>query len=209
MAATNKYIDYINILKEKHVGSKINKLTILDVYKKSKYYVLMCICDCGNKHSQSISQILSGKSTRCKKCSSIYMNKDRGTYRGDNSSEYNAWRAMKSRCNNKKNKHYNRYGGRGITFCDRWECFNSFLKDMGLSNGLTLDRINNDGNYEPNNCRWATRKEQSLNRSTNIFLTAFGDTMTVSEWSIKLGVNRKNILYRYHKGFDHEKCLVK
>lgn len=89
--------------------------------------------------------------------------------------EYSTWHSMKQRCFNSKNPYYPRYGGRGITICDRWLKFEKFLEDMGLRPaGRTLDRINNDGNYEPGNCRWATHKEQCRNRVSNRVLTLKG-----------------------------------
>jgi len=102
---------------------------------------------------------------------------------------YRSWCNMKERCHNTKNSEYKNYGSRGITVCKRWLKFENFLEDMGLCpRGLTLDRINNDGNYEPSNCRWTTRKEQSYNRRTNRLITYKGETHCLLTWAKKTGV---------------------
>lgn len=118
--------------------------------------------------------------------------------------EYIAWQEMKKRCSNPNTKNYCRYGGRGIKVCERWlECFENFFTDMGLkpSRQHSLDRFpDNNGNYEPGNCRWATLREQSLNRRTNVRLTYAGKTLTIQEWSEETGMNRKVIESRIKGG---------
>lgn len=104
--------------------------------------------------------------------------------------EYRSWNGMKNRCNNPNDKNYDRYGGRGIRVCDRWNrSFVSFLEDMGEKpEGTTLDRIDVNGNYEPSNCRWATPLEQSNNQRTNVKVTYKGKTMNISQWARELGI---------------------
>jgi Fic family protein len=100
--------------------------------------------------------------------------------------EYNTWAALKDRCYNSKNKAFKRYGGRGIIVCDRWlESFANFLEDMGRkpTPKHSIDRIDNDGNYEPSNCRWATQDEQTNNTSRNVFFSYQGETKSLKEWS--------------------------
>ncbi len=111
---------------------------------------------------------------------------------------WNIWVDMRKRCRNPNAYAYERYGGRGISVCARWEEFANFFEDMGdrPSPKHTLDRIDNDGDYCKENCRWATRKEQARNRSSNRMLQAFGKTMTLAEWSIETGLNATTITRR-------------
>jgi LexA DNA binding domain-containing protein len=95
------------------------------------------------------------------------------------------WESMKDRCHTPSNPTYKNYGGRGIKICERWLVYENFLADMGeRPEGTTIDRINNDGNYEPGNCRWATANVQSRNRRTNNWITAWGETKCITDWSI-------------------------
>ena len=121
-----------------------------------------------------------------------------------------AWVGMRQRCLNPSGNRYHRYGGRGIKVCERWlESFENFLADMGESPiGMSLDRIDNDGDYEPNNCRWADDSEQNRNRSIAKIVTAQGITMTLPEWSDKTGIPQhvlRNRLYR--DGWDTDRAV--
>lgn len=121
---------------------------------------------------------------------------------------YNIWINMKSRCHNKNNKFYNRYGGRGIIICDEWK--NSFINfynwsiENGYMKNLTIDRINNDGNYEPNNCKWSNMKEQCNNRSSNINITYNDITGNIEFWAKKTNIQRQTLEYRYKIGWNIE-----
>jgi hypothetical protein len=116
---------------------------------------------------------------------------------------------MKQRCSNKKNKRFNRYGGRGITVCARWRTsFEAFLADMGPRPlGLTIDRVNNDGDYEPGNCRWATPREQTWNFSRNRLLTFNGESLPIAQWAHRLGFKRSAIGARLQRGWSVERAL--
>jgi hypothetical protein len=108
---------------------------------------------------------------------------------------------MKDRCYNKNNKYYKDYGGRGIKVCDRWldkeRGFENFLEDMGVRPiGKSINKINNNGNYEPNNCNWATRKEQSNNTRQNRVFSYNGVTQTIAQWARHLGVPHNTLSYR-------------
>ena len=120
--------------------------------------------------------------------------------------EYTAWCGMIGRCYNSNNRKFKDYGGRGISVCDRWrDSFISFLEDMGEkpSASHSLDRIDNNGNYEPGNCRWATVKEQSRNKRNVTFIEIDGISMTAAEWAKLSGQKYETILYRIKKGWSN------
>lgn len=116
---------------------------------------------------------------------------------------------MHSRCELKSAASYPNYGGRGIKVCDRWQLFESFLADMGpRPEGMTVERNDMNGNYEPGNCRWATSTEQSHNKRNNVHLTANGKTQTMAEWARELGVNHTAIVYRLKAGWSVERAVT-
>lgn len=119
---------------------------------------------------------------------------------------------MQTRCHNPNSEDYPNYGGRGIRVCERWRTdFAAFLADMGPrpSSRHSIDRFpNQDGNYEPGNCRWATAKEQQNNRRNNNFLTHAGLTLTITEWSLRTGLSRQTILHRLKRGQSVSRALT-
>lgn len=125
---------------------------------------------------------------------------------------YRIYRNMLSRCNNPRVRSYARYGGRGIIVCKEWKDNFSTFRDWALSNGyndeLTLDRINNEGNYEPDNCRWATYQEQSLNTSRNHLVQLFGEIRPLDEWCRIYQLNSKTVRDRLTRGWNYEKALT-
>ena len=126
--------------------------------------------------------------------------------------EWYAWRNMIARCYYKNIPNYHRYGGRGIKVCDEWlgeDGFRNFIEAMGLrpNKEYSLDRIDNNGNYEPSNCRWTTMKEQSNNQEKNIKITYRGLTKTLAEWADYTGMNYDHIRSRYRKGWDTKSIL--
>lgn len=128
---------------------------------------------------------------------------------GQQSRTYKSWSEMRYRCQNKYNKAYPYYGGRGITVCKRWNIFINFLTDMGeCPEGMSLDRIDNNGNYEPSNCKWSTRKQQQRNIRSNRTLTYKGITMCLSEWSEYLGISQNTLTSRLvNQGWPVEKAF--
>ncbi len=130
--------------------------------------------------------------------------------RGQMTAEYRLWLTVRQRCFNPKRNGYENYGGRGITVCPRWVAsFDAFLGDIGKrpSNHHTLDRIDNDGNYEPSNVRWATRKEQARNRRTTKMVTIDGRTLMQAEWLAVAGISDHTLRRRMAKGIPMEEAL--
>ena len=125
---------------------------------------------------------------------------------------YDAYRSMMDRCYRPKAHNYPIYGGRGIKVCDEWhdiERFGEWAESSGFEKGLTIDRIDVNGNYEPSNCKWATRKEQANNRRNTLYITIDGETRTVSDWARVSGVNRSTINNRYYDGVRGKDLLRK
>ena len=122
---------------------------------------------------------------------------------------YLSWQAMKNRCSRKSHPHYQHYGGRGITVGVRWRCFQNFLEDMGeRPAGMTLDRIDNDGPYCKDNCKWSCSKDQHRNRRNNRRLTYRGRSLCVVEWAEILDVSCYTLFRRLYKGWSIEKTLT-
>ena len=124
---------------------------------------------------------------------------------GTLSRTYTTWAMMKNRCKNKNAPNYPRYGGRGITYCERWDHFDNFLTDMGERPiGKTLDRIDTNGQYSPENCRWSSVKDQQRNTRTTVFISYKGETRCLSEWAEILGVKKFTLIYRLkHWPIEH------
>lgn len=178
------------------IGVRFGRLTAIRSAGKTKNraYAYLFACDCGRTIKALGANARSGttKSCGCLKTEMLRARTVHGATRNrEITKEYRIWTAMKTRCLNPKNNHYHRYGGRGIRICERWlgkTGFANFLADMSgrPSPRHSIDRIDNDGNYEPGNCRWATRVEQARNTSRTILVTHAGETMPMTEWAKRL-----------------------
>lgn len=133
------------------------------------------------------------------------------TLRKGHEDAYRTWQAIKTRCYNKNHIHYNDYGGRGITMCDRWlgeKGFENFYHDMyPKPQKTTLDRICNSRGYSPENCRWATKIEQANNRRNNVRIIYKGDALTIPQWARKIGISSHTLKTRIRRGMTLEKAL--
>ncbi len=191
------------------IGEKFNRLTIRSLVERyqSTWWALVD-CDCGaTGHKALLSNVVAGLSRSCG-CLADEARRANATHGMSKSDEYGVWNGMLDRCN-PANGHKD-YGGRGIRVCDRWAEFENFFADMGPrpSDGHSIDRINTNGNYEPSNCRWATRAEQSRNRRNNVLMIFNGATRLVSDVGAEHGLSRQCVMLRIKKGWDAERAAT-
>lgn len=179
-------------------------LEVLCVYRKSNVLLVSVSCVCGKIKSVRKSNLLKGDAKSCGAC--FNKNRFKFTPKKDNPKEYSVWLGIKKRCSNKNEKCYKHYGGRGVQMCPRWKnSFSDFLKDMGKKpfSGYSIDRIDNSGGYYKHNCRWATTKEQSINKRTTIFITVpSGEKKHISQVCSNSEVSVAKARRRIRTGFD-------
>lgn len=180
-------------------GQRFGRFVVIErVPNRYKQRFWKCICDCGNIVEVRGDHIKSGATKSCG-CYSKESHKKHGRSR---TPIYKVWQAIKDRCYNKNNSQYKDYGGRGIYMCERWlDSFENFLKDMGNKPpNMTIDRIDNDGPYNPENCRWATKKQQVLNRRNTLNYTIGHKTQCLKYWCDELCISYKTALYHIKRG---------
>lgn len=182
-------------------GLRFGRLTAKEVAQRSSRKggntKWLCVCDCGGSGVIYASNLISGQTKSCGCLHKEYLYKHGFTTHASVKPTYSCWKQMKDRCRNPKNKFFHYYGGRGIKVCEKWLNFEGFLADMGEKpEGLTLDRIDTNGDYEPNNCRWITQANQMRNTRRNINLTYKGITLTQAEWSRIFNVPWKTLSNR-------------
>lgn len=187
-------------------GEIFGRLTIVDYAGRwgNNLRKWKCKCKCGNE------VITALKGAQSCGCLNREEKQSRATHGHTGTKTYSAWKSMRRRCTNEKSIHFKNYGGRGIKVCERWaHSFEAFLSDMGTApERCTLDRINNDGNYEPSNCRWATKREQDNNRRTNVFITFNHTTQTIRQWCRALGYSDTLLKGRFKLGWSVERALT-
>lgn len=189
------------------VGSKFNKLLVLEKtsMRYSSNVVYRCLCDCGSETFATMTWLKSGrkKTCGCERFSAMReASREAVTTHGmSKTATYKTWQSMRQRCENPNNDSYSRYGGRGISVCDRWSAFENFLEDMGeRPPGKSIDRIDANGDYEPENCRWADNVEQSNNRIKNVVFKVGDKWMTIADASRELGITRSGVMNRVRSG---------
>lgn len=200
-------------------GRKFSRLTVIErVYRNRPGTFWLCECDCGNIRIVQASKLKNGMTKSCGCWSKELQEKFAHRWDGHIKSTrcegklYRTWSGMRSRCTNTKDPHYRRYGARGISVCEEWDSFDAFKEwseKNGFAEGLSIDRIDNDKGYSPDNCRWATPVQQATNRSTSRFIVVNGVSKTISEWSRITGVARSTIAYRADKGLQGEEIISK
>lgn len=195
-----------------NVGEKINYLTLIEKTEKRKGRQWgLFKCDCGNVKEIRIDNVTSKttKACGCKKWQKG--NKHHYIHGICYTRIYNIWEHIKKRCYNPKTRCYERYGGRGITMCDEWRKSPKAFYDWSMANGyadnLSIDRIDNNGNYEPSNCRWATDSEQSNNRRSCILITRNGKTQTMAQWCRELGIPYSRVQMRRSRGWSEDRLF--
>lgn len=165
----------------------------------------VCQCDCGNQKWIANGNLRSGNSNSCGCFHKEQLSERVSTHGLSKTPIYAIWRTIKQRCLNPGSPRWEYYGGRGIKVCERWQnSFEAFLEDMGEPpKGMSIDRIDNDGDYAPGNCRWATHVEQCNNRRSNHILEANGRAQNVTQWAKELGVSKRLLLGRLGLGWSH------
>jgi hypothetical protein len=190
-------------------GLRFSKLVALSRSSRTTQYPSYtywnCLCDCGSRVEIMAKNLVSGHTKSCG-CLMGRTTRHGHCVNDKKTSEYHSWRSMIDRCVNRNTTHYAYYGGRGITVCDRWlHSFENFLADMGRkpTPRHTIERINTNGNYELENCCWATRVEQQRNRRDSIQATIENETMSVYQWCERFNVVSPRVaIYRIKHGID-------
>lgn len=195
-------------------GQKWNYLTALKFLRRDKHsnQIWLWKCDCGNEKEISLYNVINSRGRVIKSCG-CFKNSKKLLIR---KRLYKIWLNMKQRCYDKNTINYKYYGDRGITIYEEWLNkengfinFYNWATQNGYKEGLSIDRINNDGNYEPDNCKWSSIQEQQQHKRTTNYLTYHGKTQNLMQWSKELNIPYSSLLYRYKQKFSIEQILNK
>lgn len=196
------------------VGGKYGRLTVIERAGSTaqKKALWICRCDCGNEVIVVGSHLLNGNTHSCGCYKSDRTSERMGSHRKSNTRLHHIWKNMRQRCNNPNKPDYKYYGGKGIIVDERWSDYSSFEKwavENGYTNNLTIDRIDVNGNYCPENCRWVTMTEQARNMSRNRIITYNGETHCLAEWAEIIGISAKVLGHRLNSyGWTIERAFT-
>lgn len=201
------------MLIDENIGKVYHYLTIKSFsHKKGTHKYYNCKCICGTSKVVRINDLRSGNTKSCGCYKSKTTSKRISTHGMSKTKLYKKWKDMRRRCNNPNRKCYKNYGGRGIKVCKEWEedfmNFYNWAMENGYDEDLTIDRVDNDGNYEPNNCRWITRKEQNNNKQQSRYVTINGIAKTLKDWSIESGLPYDALRRRLDRGWKEDELLI-
>lgn len=190
-------------------GQRFGRLTAVSrggskIYGGQRFTTWICVCDCGASTTVVMRSLVTGTTRSCG-CLGI---ESRITHGRWGTPTHHTWHSMVARCTNPKSPSYRWYGALGIVVCAEWMTFDGFLSDMGeRPKGTTLDRIDVNGHYQRDNCRWADVKQQARNKTTNVNITYGGETFCVSEWAERLGVKPRALMSRLDMGWTHDRVI--
>ena len=194
-------------------GQKFGRLTVLKYLYSDKRHkaIWQCKCECGKIHNVRGDMLRNG---RIQSCGCLQDDRRKEVLTKHNKSHtrlYKVYHAMKTRCTQKNNREYKNYGARGIVVCQEWlddfMNFYNWAMDNGYRDGLSIDRIDVNGNYEPSNCRWTDQKTQNNNKRNNIYLNYNGKTQTLMQWVDELNLTYSCVQHRYERGWSTKEIL--
>lgn len=192
-------------------GQRFGRLTVLSVVRQAsgKSPLCTCLCECGATKAIEQRHLRAGVVVSCGCFGKEQTRKANTKHGAVGSPTYRSWQNMRDRCENPSSNEWHNYGGRGIRVHPSWQRFEAFVADMGIRpTGTSIDRIDVDGNYEPGKCRWATQKEQALNRRKNVRISLNGKSLTAGEWAEITGINVRTIRVRLQRGWTAERALT-
>jgi hypothetical protein len=194
------------------INQNFGRLTVIREIgtNKNRRVIWECLCECGAITKVVGRDLRNGHTKSCGCYRAELSTKKFRKHGKHNSAEYNSWRLLKNRCLNPNDQRFAEYGGRGIKVCDPWiDSFENFYADMGPkpSPQHSIDRIDVNGHYSPENCRWASCEEQANNTSRNVFVTHLGQTQTLAQWARELNINYNTLNNRYKRGWDSVRIL--